>query len=50
MYTGMTLVYRKREEDDGRLREHSFKESTDVTFMSLSDQIIEDYISTGEPL
>ena len=39
-------MYRREDQ----LVEHSFKELTEVTFAPLSDELIEDYVRTGEPL
>lgn len=47
VYTGVTLVFISRE---GRVGEHTFYEETKVTFYPLSDEDIDDYVSTGDPL
>ena len=35
---------------ENQLVEHSFKEVTQVTFAPLTDELVEDYVRTGEPL
>lgn len=47
VHTGVTLVWR-----DGRgvLQEHGFHESTEVTFAPLSEDVLQSYINSGEPL
>lgn len=47
VYTGVTIVVMSK---DGRVGELSFYESTEVTFYPLSDEEIDDYIATGEPM
>ena len=46
VYTGVTVLERKA----GKWVEHTFFESTDVTFYSVSREEIQDYIATGEPM
>jgi len=45
--TGVTLAYG---EDDGNLHTHTFTEITSVAFRPLSDDEIEEYVATGEPM
>lgn len=45
--TGVTVIYRKGSGEEGRL---SFTDHAKVEFYELTDQEIEEYISTGEPL
>ena len=45
--TGVTVIYRTESEEEGRL---SFTDHAKVEFYELTDQEIEEYISTGEPL
>lgn len=47
VYTGVTIVVMSK---DGRVGELSFYESTEVTFYPLSNEEIDDYIATGEPM
>ena len=46
VYTGVTVLERKA----GKSMEHTFFESTDVTFYPVSREEIQDYIATGEPM
>ena len=46
VYTGVTVLERKA----GKWVEHTFFESTDVTFDPVSREEIQDYIATGEPM
>lgn len=46
VYTGVTVLERKA----GKWVEHTFFESTDVTFYPVSREEIQDYIVTGEPM
>ena len=46
VYTGVTVLERKA----GKWVEHTFFESTDVTFYPVSIEEIQDYIATGEPM
>ena len=45
--TGVTVIYRTESGEEGRL---SFTDHAKVEFYELTDQEIEEYISTGEPL
>ena len=46
VYTGVTVLERQA----GKWVEHTFFESTDVTFYPVSREEIQDYIATGEPM
>ena len=46
VYTGVTVLERKA----GEWVEHTFFESTDVTFYPVSREEIQEYIATGEPM
>lgn len=46
VYTGVTVL----EREAGKWVEHTFFESTDVTFYPVSREEIQDYIATGEPM
>lgn len=46
VYTGVSVLERKA----GKWMEHTFFESTDVTFYPVSREEIQDYIATGEPM
>ncbi len=46
VYTGVTLLVRKGE----NFVPHTFHECTDVTFLPVSREVIEDYVRTGEPM
>ena len=46
VYTGVTVLERKA----GKWVEHTFFESTDVTFYPVSREEIQEYIATGEPM
>ena len=46
VYTGVSVLERKA----GKWVEHTFFESTDVTFYPVSREEIQDYIATGEPM
>ena len=46
VYRGVTVLERKA----GKWVEHTFFESTDVTFYPVSREEIQDYIATGEPM
>lgn len=46
VYTGVTVLERKAD----KWVEHTFFESTDVTFYPVSREEIQDYIATGEPM
>ena len=46
VYTGVTVLERTA----GKWVEHTFFESTDVTFYPVSREEIQDYIATGEPM
>ena len=45
--TGVTVIYRTESGEEGRL---SFTDHAKVEFYELTDQELEEYISTGEPL
>lgn len=45
VYTGVTFVFNEK----GEVRTHSFCECTKVTFFSMTDEEIRDYIKTKEP-
>lgn len=47
VYTGVTFVFMS---SDGRVGAHSFCEKTDVTFYSLSEEEICEYVDSGDPL
>ena len=47
VYTGVTLVYRGV---DGTLLNHCFHEATEVTFATLTGDIIQSYVASNEPL
>lgn len=47
VYTGVTFVFMS---SDGRVGEYSFHEKTDVTVYELSDDDIEEYVASGDPL
>lgn len=47
VYTGVTLVLA---DDSGRMGEHTFYEKTDVVMHKLSEEEIDRYIATGEPM
>lgn len=47
VYTGVTFVFMS---SDGRVGEYSFFEKTDVEVYSISDEEIEEYVATGDPL
>lgn len=47
VYTGVTIVVIYK---DGRTGEYSFYESTKVEFYELTDEEIDEYVATGEPL
>ena len=47
VYTGVALVYRSQ---DGTLHNRCFHEETEVTFATLSDDIIQSYVASNEPL
>ncbi len=47
VHTGMALVSR---DEGGGLKEHTFHESTEVTFAQLSEEVIQSYVESGEPL
>ncbi len=48
VYTGVTLIYRERE-NDARV-ENTFFEKTDVTMFPMSQKEIDDYVATKEPM
>lgn len=48
VYTGVAFVYQDKE--NGEVTTHSFYEKTDVTFYPMTEQEIEDYVATGEPM
>ena len=52
VYTGVTLIYCQRAEDQSTPAPivRTFHEETEVSFATLSDDVIEYYVSTGEPL
>ena len=47
VYTGVTLVYR---DATGTQQERCFHEATEVTVATLTDDIIESYVQSEEPL
>ena len=47
VYSGVIFIYKDR---NGSVNEESFYEATDVEFANLSDEVIEGYIRTGEPM
>lgn len=47
VYTGVTLIWKSKEEI---LREETFYEKTDVTFYEMSDEEIQDYVGSKEPM
>ena len=49
VYTGVALVWRGQEVG-GTLSEHCFHEGTEVTFAPLSEDVMESYVQSGEPL
>lgn len=49
VYTGVSLVWRGQEVG-GALREYNFHEGTEVTFAPLSEEVVESYVQSGEPL
>ncbi len=46
VYTGVTVLEYKK----GQWKSHTFAERTDVTFYSVSEEEIRDYVKTGEPM
>ena len=46
VYTGVSVLERK----NGQWTDHTFYESTDVTFYPVSEEEIQAYIATGEPM
>lgn len=46
VYTGVSVLEKK----NGQWQEHTFYESTDVTFYPVSDEEIREYVATGEPM
>ena len=48
VYTGVTLIYRERE-NDARVK-NTFFEKTDVSMFPMSSQEIDDYVATKEPM
>ena len=46
VYTGVSVLEKK----NGQWQEHTFYESTDVTFYPVSDGEIREYVATGEPM
>ena len=46
VYTGVSVLEKK----NGQWQEHTFYESTDVTFYPVSDKEIREYVATGEPM
>ena len=46
VYTGVSVLERK----NGQCTDHTFYESTDVTFYPVSEEEIQAYIATGEPM
>lgn len=48
VYTGVTLIYRERE-NDARV-ENTFFEKTDVSMFPMSQKEIDDYVATKEPM
>ena len=46
VYTGVSILEKK----NGVWTEHTFYESTDVTFYPVSDEEIRAYVATGEPM
>lgn len=46
VYTGVTLIY----EQDGKVARRSFHERTEVTFFPMSEEDIQEYVATGDPL
>ena len=49
VYTGVALVW-KGQEVGGALCEHCFHEATEVTFAPLSEDVVDTYVQSGEPL
>ena len=49
VYTGVSLVW-MRQEVGGAVHEHCFHEGTEVTFAPLSEDVMESYVQSGEPL
>lgn len=47
VHTGVTLVWRG---GGGVLQERGFHETTEVTFTPLSEEVLQSYIASGEPL
>ncbi len=47
VYTGVTFVFMA---SDGRVGEYSFFDKTDVSVYEMSDDEIEEYVDTGDPL
>lgn len=47
VYTGVTFVFMA---SDGRVGEYSFCDKTEVSVYELSEQEIEEYVDTGDPL
>ena len=47
VHTGVTLVWRG---GGGELQERGFHETTEVTFAPLSEDILQSYVASGEPL
>lgn len=51
VYTGVTLLYRAREEENtSSIEGKSFYEATKVNFCPMSEAEIEDYVATGDPM
>lgn len=49
VYTGVSLIHRAQERGVAP-SEHCFHEATEVTFAPLSEEVVESYIQSGEPL
>lgn len=47
VYTGVALVHRG---EGGDTYEHCFHKGTQVTFASLTEEVIQSYVDSGEPL
>lgn len=50
VYTGVTLIRIKKESGTFSQERRTFSEGTDVSFYSMTEQEIREYIATGEPM
>ena len=50
VYTGVVLVYRPRLQLPSVTKERSFYDSTEVTFGDISNEVIDAYVDSEEPL